>query len=242
MKQAMPIFWTEAETRRLDDFLRRDGGPENTMDTAMLDGYLCAVVSGPRLVMPSEMLRWVWDTEHGTDEPVFEGNEEANDIVGLIMRQWNAINDALTHDPQAYEPLIYEREHEGNAIPIIDEWCMGYYLGISIDLAAWTPLLIGQPALCANILLYGTKDGWAALQQKKFNAQEHQANADSLAGSAHAIHAFWLDQRRAQAAAGQLPDPVARRESVRREGPKIGRNDPCPCGSGRKYKHCHGTH
>jgi preprotein translocase subunit SecA len=25
-----------------------------------------------------------------------------------------------------------------------------------------------------------------------------------------------------------------------REGQKVGRNDPCPCGSGRKYKHCHG--
>jgi preprotein translocase subunit SecA len=22
--------------------------------------------------------------------------------------------------------------------------------------------------------------------------------------------------------------------------PKVGRNDPCPCGSGKKYKHCHG--
>ncbi|WP_150299489.1 preprotein translocase subunit SecA [Pseudomonas profundi] len=27
---------------------------------------------------------------------------------------------------------------------------------------------------------------------------------------------------------------------VTREGPKVGRNDPCPCGSGKKYKHCHG--
>ncbi|MBR5520729.1 MAG: SEC-C domain-containing protein, partial [Oscillospiraceae bacterium] len=25
-----------------------------------------------------------------------------------------------------------------------------------------------------------------------------------------------------------------------RAGKKIGRNDPCPCGSGKKYKHCHG--
>ena len=25
-----------------------------------------------------------------------------------------------------------------------------------------------------------------------------------------------------------------------RQGEKIGRNDPCPCGSGKKYKHCHG--
>jgi preprotein translocase subunit SecA len=23
---------------------------------------------------------------------------------------------------------------------------------------------------------------------------------------------------------------------------KVGRNDPCPCGSGKKYKHCHGTY
>ena len=27
-------------------------------------------------------------------------------------------------------------------------------------------------------------------------------------------------------------------ETYRRPEPKIGRNDPCPCGSGRKYKHC----
>ena len=30
-------------------------------------------------------------------------------------------------------------------------------------------------------------------------------------------------------------------ETVVREGPKVGRNDPCPCGSGRKYKKCHGA-
>ena len=29
--------------------------------------------------------------------------------------------------------------------------------------------------------------------------------------------------------------------TVRREGPKVGRNDPCPCGSGKKYKYCHGA-
>jgi SEC-C motif-containing protein len=30
-------------------------------------------------------------------------------------------------------------------------------------------------------------------------------------------------------------------ETVVREGPKVGRNDPCPCGSGKKYKKCHGA-
>jgi len=32
----------------------------------------------------------------------------------------------------------------------------------------------------------------------------------------------------------------ARAEPVRRDRPKVGRNDPCPCGSGKKYKKCHG--
>jgi hypothetical protein len=38
-----------------------------------------------------------------------------------------------------------------------------------------------------------------------------------------------------------LPPPVQPREVAVRTGPKIGRNDPCPCGSGKKYKKCHGA-
>jgi preprotein translocase subunit SecA len=30
-------------------------------------------------------------------------------------------------------------------------------------------------------------------------------------------------------------------QPVRRSEPKVGRNDPCPCGSGKKYKKCHGA-
>jgi preprotein translocase subunit SecA len=35
-------------------------------------------------------------------------------------------------------------------------------------------------------------------------------------------------------------DPAPVKQEPIRVGPKIGRNDPCPCGSGKKYKHCHG--
>jgi preprotein translocase subunit SecA len=37
------------------------------------------------------------------------------------------------------------------------------------------------------------------------------------------------------------PQPRVTVQPVRREGPKIGRNDPCPCGSGQKFKKCHGA-
>ena len=36
------------------------------------------------------------------------------------------------------------------------------------------------------------------------------------------------------------PSEVAVKQEPVKVGPKIGRNDPCPCGSGKKYKHCHG--
>jgi preprotein translocase subunit SecA len=43
--------------------------------------------------------------------------------------------------------------------------------------------------------------------------------------------------RQAAQNAGQERKPI---ETVKREEPKVGRNDACPCGSGKKYKHCHG--
>jgi preprotein translocase subunit SecA len=43
--------------------------------------------------------------------------------------------------------------------------------------------------------------------------------------------------------AAQLDEPEIQlpKVSIRRDTPKVGRNDPCPCGSGKKYKHCHGA-
>ncbi|HPB66627.1 MAG TPA: SEC-C metal-binding domain-containing protein, partial [Spirochaetales bacterium] len=47
---------------------------------------------------------------------------------------------------------------------------------------------------------------------------------------------------KAQAAAGPMAQAAApRNATVVRAYPKVGRNDPCPCGSGKKYKHCHGA-
>jgi len=49
------------------------------------------------------------------------------------------------------------------------------------------------------------------------------------------------------AAASEAPRPArvggddAPVKQVRRDEPKVGRNDPCPCGSGKKYKKCHGA-
>jgi len=42
-----------------------------------------------------------------------------------------------------------------------------------------------------------------------------------------------------EALAGEADDVSAARQPAQ-AAPKVGRNDTCPCGSGKKYKHCHG--
>ena len=37
------------------------------------------------------------------------------------------------------------------------------------------------------------------------------------------------------------PDIEQQAQPITREGKKVGRNEPCPCGSGKKYKQCHGA-
>jgi preprotein translocase subunit SecA len=49
---------------------------------------------------------------------------------------------------------------------------------------------------------------------------------------------YGADEEAEQAQAGRAAP--AQRQTVVRDAPKVGRNDPCPCGSGRKFKHCHG--
>jgi preprotein translocase subunit SecA len=50
-----------------------------------------------------------------------------------------------------------------------------------------------------------------------------------------AFSAPTADESAPQGSGGEKPEPI------RREAPKVGRNDPCPCGSGKKYKKCHGA-
>ncbi|HTO04278.1 MAG TPA: SEC-C metal-binding domain-containing protein, partial [Opitutus sp.] len=42
-------------------------------------------------------------------------------------------------------------------------------------------------------------------------------------------------------ATAEEPEIQLPRVTIRRDTPKVGRNDPCPCGSGKKFKNCHGA-
>jgi len=92
-------------------------------------------------------------------------------------------------------------------------------------LPALTELGDSRAAL-ARILAFAPADEDAATKKAKPSATLEQAIEVIVAGVAE-LYELTLAQR-------------YRVEAVRHAAPKVGRNDPCPCGSGKKFKHCHG--
>jgi preprotein translocase subunit SecA len=81
------------------------------------------------------------------------------------------------------------------------------------------------------------------LVEKGAANKSEEENAEEEAAIAAAERAAGGGRRRGgrpAAQAQQAQGDVEKGEPVRRERPKVGRNDPCPCGSGKKYKKCHG--
>ena len=233
-----PDMLTDAEIDELDRFLMEAEGIDESMDVSMLDGYFAALLSGPTTILPSEWMRWVWDVDKGEDTPVFSSTAHAERIMGLMMRHMNDIAGTLLEAPDEYEPLLLENPNDGDPVPVIDEWCVGFMKGVSLDPKGWLPVTEGHPEWLSTIVLYGSEEGWEQLERRNPSLEEHRQLAAGITDTVRKIHAFFLDQRKATAAAGNTP--VIRGEPLRNPD-KVGRNELCPCGSGKKYKHCHGA-
>ncbi|MEO8460449.1 MAG: SEC-C metal-binding domain-containing protein, partial [Dokdonella sp.] len=76
--------------------------------------------------------------------------------------------------------------------------------------------------------------------------QQQQRQAEAQARSMQFQHADASSLAAAEAPpaqqsqGGAAPAMSAPQTPMQRDAPKVGRNDPCPCGSGKKYKQCHG--
>lgn len=217
---------SDAELDELDIFLQAEHLPDDAMDLAMLDGFLTAIVIGPNTLPASQWLPRVWG-ESATQTVSWESPKQMSHISSLIFRHMNAIITVLERDPSAYEPLLYEREHDGELHTIIDEWCSGFVQGMELDAAGWQPLTLSaeQQTLLMPILLYGSEAGATELINNAELQAQHDTFADMLPACVVGIRDYWLPQRK-------------RATTVRHEQAAPGRNDPCSCGSGKKYKKC----
>ncbi|OZB59839.1 MAG: hypothetical protein B7X31_12325 [Thiomonas sp. 13-66-29] len=225
---------SSGELDELEAFLSQPEIEDRSMDLSMLEGYLTAILIGPSVVPPSKWLPWVWDADEGREEAVFDGVDEANRIMSLLMRMYNGIGQVFMAEPSAFEPMYHRGAQWGAA-----EWCEGFLLGTQFESEAWSAMWLTNPTWWTPFLRLGTDDG-VAITLKERDAERWMS---AVAPSLVSIHGFW-QERRNERQPGTVEDDFGfgrQRVAAVRSDPKIGRNEPCPCRSGKKFKKCCGA-
>ena len=199
---------------------------EGIIDLTSLDGFFTAIVSGPDMILPSQWLPQVW----GDFEPEWQTTNQFDQIYSLMIRHMNNIAHLLINQPANFEPLFPERKVEGKTYLVVDDWCFGYMMGVELLVKRWELETLNIKLLIAPIQAYGTEAGWEFLDTLEERALENIRR--EITPNVREIHAFWLARREASSTRETTRTPT------RRHQPRIGRNDPCPCGSGKKFKKC----
>jgi uncharacterized protein len=209
---------TGEEMRWLSGLLSSRQMPPSAMSLEMLDGYLTALTIGPAVVSPATWLPAVWGMEDDP-APTWDTPEQAEYTLGLMTKHANAIAARCLADAP-HRPLI----DAFNMAVAGEEWADGFLHGLDSHEAAWEPLLADPRAdrLLGPIeLLVGTVETPTRADRERILAQ--------LPETLRRIAVYW----KAPALAFPSLTPV--------RSTKIGRNDPCPCGSGSKFKKCCGS-
>ena len=230
----------DAEFDELDSLLQATPESHAPLDVLMLDGYLVGVLVQPRVITTDEWLPPVFD---------LEGRPLAADVDAawlarcrtLIERRIQALNAAISEDGW-FDPLIVDIDREPPA-------------------SEYEPV---QSPVSRALLPWAAGFHWAQEQLPELCKIEEDAISSALARIYRHLPAE-TDEDREIVAVLDREHPLAtldagiedlvlaavdlwdlthrerfRVDPIKREGPKIGRNDPCPCASGKKFKQCHG--
>lgn len=220
----------EQEVDRLEHLLASDVFNNEAMTLDILQGFLCAAISGPESVPAS-----VWLPLALGESPEYESPAQEKEIVDLVMKFHDAIATAL-HGGEDFDLILYGLEDDPERLDYA-AWCEAYVYGAQIGEQNWFDLA-GEfaPDLSEKMEVFFLLSGMLKEDARKnrepwlSKKEEEKALAKAekeFPGTIHDIYRFWQVQRNS-------PPPV------RRETPKVGRNEPCPCGSGKKFKQCCG--
>ncbi|HLP09959.1 MAG TPA: UPF0149 family protein [Opitutaceae bacterium] len=221
---------TEQELYELAHFLESPLVPPTTMRISAVNGLLTSIIIGPRPIPPNVWMNYIW----GQGQPRWQSQQQAEAVASLLVRHLNTVALLLASTPPKYAPLTYTRQSEGKSTEIVTDWCFGFCCGVKLDTDAWRPVVgsTADPFLAIIRAMLEPEVEIHAQILAKLSA-ENGTPAQILATCVIELHRFWLarqPKKPAAPAGSAMPLPL-----------KLGRNDPCPCGSGRKYKNCCGS-
>jgi uncharacterized protein len=206
--------------------------PESAMLLSELDGYLTGVWVCPELIMPSVWLPPIWNAhqdEVEEDQPAFASAEQAQVVVSLVMEHYNQIGRSLRRGPGHYEPVLETDTRTKETL--WELWAAGFERALALRPESWAavtkshdPYAVEALTGLLNLVDIATREGVDPAAPNELTDKAPEL----IPGWIEALHAW-----RTKHDGGSGPMRTAPQG-------KVGRNDPCPCGSGKKYKKCCG--
>ena len=218
-----------------------DDSLEESMRLDEIQGYLCAALSGPQAVAEEDWLADILGNEEALET---EAGREAAELLRLFAA-------ALEAELAAGEPpvlLLYPKDDDEDGPSDYAPWCQAYLAGVDAAEEDWFEFLGEEDddedsedneeisyldeRLFPLMVLTGEAEAAArehgdAWPDGDEGAKIQNDCEEDLPQAVVDIYRFWAAKRGI--------------ETIRREEPKVGRNDPCPCGSGKKFKQCCGV-
>jgi len=225
---------------------------ENVPEWEFCEGFLAALACTRRPIEPAEYwpqvlgkgfapmqhmeFTWRWNRRRAEIEAALDAPVQALDDERAYQPEMLDIRGALAALPPGE---AIDEEGEGGAIPSYGQlWALGFLYAVQTWEAEWAPPRDKEAAgLLAEALAdieALTEDDRAAPEFSMFTedgpptvSRQRLEQVDLAVWAVYDLRRFWRSMG-------------PRAETVRKEA-EPGRNDPCPCGSGKKYKKCHGA-
>ena len=215
------LTFDEVARSRLMELLDAKSEAHNTMRCDEVQGFMMALLSGPDALNPTN-----WLPEILGEESLFDAKERT-EIERLVMAM--AADMRMKLDEKILPDLWFYEDEAGN--PDFYTWCNAYLYALDIVPTDWFEAVdqeefedLFYPIMALGGIYDDEENGEVILH---LNEKELTQLESDLPHVLLDIYWYW------QAI-------INKPQTVRREGEKVGRNDPCPCGSGKKYKACCG--
>ena len=229
---------SDSDVDALQAVCERLCGFDDRVSLEWLDGTLAALAAGPRVPTLEEALPLIFDD---TWSRTFADPQDDAQALATVRARWRVLLSQLDPDALADQfdalrltPLILQPA-EGDPADgwlVGEDWGRGF-LQVALNPAwGWTAAAdgaeLGDALSCIAALTITDPEELAAYCAEHGNGQTLTRDAllDDACFAAQDVRLWWIDH--------------APKTAPRRVEATPGRNDPCPCGSGLKYKKCHG--
>jgi uncharacterized protein len=198
-----------------------------------IDGLATALLISPEEAAPEGWSDYIW-SEAGLERLT---ESRAQEAATLAIGHFAHVAAMLAGEPSEYGPFLADGSDE---LAAAGQWAAGFRFGIRLDPEPWAPLIedndtrrILSLILCLEREEDMSEDDRAQHPLRNHSATRREAlrrDAVPLLRAAVLILSHLASAVDSDLADGEPPYVPAT--------PKVGRNAPCPCGSGKKYKKC----